>query len=216
MMVALMPSPIGHALAGAAVVYAADIFEPQKSPGRLVAACALLAAAPDLDLFVPHFHRSATHSVLSAAVVFIVAAAVTDGVTRLRAARYGGQARVRDARYGSGGHSGGHARWRVAMLCAIAWATHSVLDWLGADSFVPVGVQLLWPFDHRYFISGWDIFPETERYRPLSAFAIQKNVRALVTELGILGTAAGALWLIRIKTLARLPSQVAGRNHAPQ
>src|SRR5579884_2398360 len=130
-----MPSPIGHGLAGVAVVYAADFVDGRRSSPRLVALCAGLAMLPDADLLVAGAHRTATHSLTATAVIFIVAAAVTGQVTR----------------------------WRTATLCAVAQASHLLLDWLGADNFAPRGIQLLWPWSDRWFISNLDVFRQTAR-----------------------------------------------------
>src|SRR5215212_7613186 len=194
-----MPSPIGHALAGCAVVWVADLIDRRPSPARLAVAGAVVATLPDLDLLVPHFHRSATHSVTAVALVFIITAAVTGQVIRLRAPC-----------------SGGDVRWRVASICAVAFATHLVLDWLAADRFPPAGIQALWPFSRRFFISGLNVFDQTERLHLLAPATIDQNVRAVAKELALLAPIALTLWLIRIKTLPRLSSQLARGNHPPQ
>jgi inner membrane protein len=200
-----VPSPIGHVLAGAAVAYAGDLIDHRRSPIGLVAACALLAVAADLDLLQPGHHRSFTHSLTAVAFVFIVAAAVTGEVTRLRATRDGGQV-VRH-------HLG---RWRIALVCACAYATHLLLDWLGADRLPPYGLQVFWPFDTRFFVSGLNVFAETERRHPFSGATIVQNLWAAAQEVAIMAPIAGALWLIRVKTLARLPAEMSRRDHAPQ
>jgi len=204
-----MPSPIGHALAGCAVVWGADLIDRRPSSARLALAGAGLATLPDLDLLVSHFHRSATHSVTAVALMFIIAAAVT-GQVRLRAPRSGGQVQPGAAR-----HSG-QVRWRIAAICAAAYATHLVLDWMAADYFPPAGIQAFWPFSRRFFISGWDVFDQTERLHLLRPATIDQNLRAIAKELALLGPIALGLWLIRIKTVPRLPSQLARGHHPPQ
>src|SRR5687767_3588955 len=115
---AFMPSPIGHALAGIAVAWGADLFPGNRAwrtgpettswytraGNGLTLTCAALAVAPDLDLLFRGSHRSVTHSFISIAAVAIVAI--------LAAVR----ARLPVA--------------RVAWMCAGAWATHLLLDWL--------------------------------------------------------------------------------------
>src|SRR3954468_10252859 len=81
-----MPSPIGHALAGVATAWTAQSLTRGAAnevitPGRLTLVCALLAAVPDIDLLYSPIHRTATHSLVSAAVVFSISAAVTGWVT---------------------------------------------------------------------------------------------------------------------------------------
>src|SRR5688500_6057498 len=115
---ALMASPIGHALAGLAVAWGADLIPGTRSwrtapssaswyeraGAGLTLTCAALAAAPDLDLFLGRFHRTGTHSIASVAVVALIAGWI--------AAR----ARLSVA--------------RVVIMCAAAWATHLLVDWL--------------------------------------------------------------------------------------
>jgi inner membrane protein len=198
-----VPSPIGHVLAGAAVVYAGDAIDRRRSPISLVATCALLGAVADLDLLLPRYHRSFTHSLTAVAFIFIVAAAVTGEVTRLRASRLGG-------------HGGGQARWRVALICACAYASHLLLDWLGSDTLPPYGLQVYWPFINRFFVSGLNLFAETERRHLFSGPTLVQNLWAAAQEVAILAPITGALWLVRVKALARLPAEVPRGDHAPQ
>jgi len=182
-----MPSPIGHALAGTAVAWAADAVDGRQSSPRFVATCALLAAAADVDLLLPRYHRSVTHSALAIVIVLIVAAAVTGRVNR----------------------------WRVALVCAAAYASHPLLDWLGADTLPPFGIQFLWPFVRTFFVSGLDLFAETERRHPFSGPTLLQNLRAAAQEVAIIGPIVVASWLVRVKALARFPPEMAGRDHAP-
>ena len=190
MMTPRMPSPIGHALAGVAVAWTADLVDGRRSSPRLVATCAGLAMLPDVDLLVPGFHRTATHSISAAVVVFIIAAAVTEQVT--------------------------HHGWRTAVLCALAYASHVLLDWLGADRFPPRGIQMLWPFSHRWLISDWDVFRQTVRQHFLTAPIIWQNVIAVAQEIAILLPIVLVLWLVRVKAASRFPTELAGRDHPAQ
>ena len=202
-----MPSPIGHAIAGAAVAWAGDAIDRQRSSTRFVAACALLGALADIDLILPRYHRSITHSVAAVAVVLIVAAVVTGRVSRLRAQRKAGLARRRALRRGE---------WRVALICAGAYATHLLLDWLGSDTLRPFGLQVLWPFVDQFFVSGLNVFAETERRNPFSGATLVQNLWAAAREIAIVGPLAAALWWVRVKALARFPSEMSRRDHAPQ
>lgn len=190
-----MPSPIGHVLAGVATALAADIADPvggQRSNGaRLAGArelwtCGFLAAAPDLDLVYPPIHRTATHSVTAVMLAFIIAAALTGQVTR----------------------------WRTATVCALAYASHLLLDWLGADTRPPLGVQLLWPFSPHWFISGANLFRETSRIRVFTAPVLLANARTAAQEIAILLPIVIVLWLVRVKTAPRLPPKLS-RGHHP-
>jgi membrane-bound metal-dependent hydrolase YbcI (DUF457 family) len=196
-----MPSPVGHALAGIAVAWGADLLPGirtwrtasataswyARAGNGLTLSCAALAVAPDLDLLFTGFHRSVTHSFIS---ILVVA-----GVCALAAAR----ARLPVA--------------RIVCMCAGAWATHMLLDWLAADPSSPRGIQAFWPFDERRFISGWDIFPETERRQIFSAPAIRENLVALVSELALMGPLVLGLWLVRVKALAGFSPELARRHH---
>jgi membrane-bound metal-dependent hydrolase YbcI (DUF457 family) len=199
-----MASPIGHALAGLAIAWGADLIPGARSwrtapssaswyeraGAGLTLTCAMLAAAPDLDLLLGGFHRTGTHSVTSVAVVAIIACWI--------AAR----ARLPVA--------------RVVIMCAVAWATHLLVDWLSADQSTPRGIQLLWPFDGRWFISGWDVFVGSERRQLFSAASMRRNVAAIAQEIAILAPIVAVLWLVRVKALAGLSSQLARRDHPPQ
>jgi hypothetical protein len=98
-------------------------------------------------------------------------------------------------------------------MCAFAYATHLLLDWLGADALPPYGIQALWPFDDGWYISNLDIFQHTARQFFFSAPSIRQNVLAVAQEVAILGPIAWGVWLIRVKTLARLSSQLSSRDH---
>jgi membrane-bound metal-dependent hydrolase YbcI (DUF457 family) len=201
MIEAFMASPIGHALAGIAVAWGADLVPGnrawriappsaswyERAGSGLTLACAALAAAPDLDLFFGRFHRTMTHSFIAVAVVAAVAGLAAAGA-RLPLKR-------------------------VVVMCAGAWATHLLVDWLSVDQSAPRGIQLLWPFDGRWFISGWDLFAGSERRQLLSAATIRTNVEAIAQEVAILMPIVIVLWLVRVKALARLSTQLARGDH---
>ena len=191
-----MPTPIGHALAGVAVAWSAEIVSDKLANPRtgstvstvstvstgapfrhwssatLTAVCAVLAVLPDADLLYPPIHRTVTHSVGAIILVTIIAAAVTGWVTR-------------------------RVHWRVALICGAAYGSHVLLDWLGYDRNPPLGIQALWPFSHQWFISGWDLFRQTERRQVLSWAAVRTNVEAIAQEVAILGPLAIGLWWAR-------------------
>ena len=193
-----MPSPIGHVLGGAAVAYAGDAIDGRRSSFRLVATCAALGAVADLDLLLPRYHRSITHSVTAVAAVLIIAAVVTGRVTRADAAR-----------------SGAHVRWRVAFLCACAYASHLLLDWLGADTLRPYGLQVFWPFAPQFFVSGLNLFAETERRQPFSGPTLIQNLWAAAQEVAVLAPVALAMWRIRASR-SKSPAPISGRDARPQ
>jgi len=217
-----MPSPIGHALAGAAIAWSVSLREPgplsmmdarpPQTPGSMpegtlslvprstegrspdpldafTLLCAFLAAAPDLDLLVPYTHRAGTHSLLAVAFVAlssIIVMTVTGRVT--------GSGRVESRQ--------GVIAWRVVLACTAAYASHLFLDWLGADDTPPRGLQLLWPFSDRWFISDLDLFRGTARRDVFSALSMRTNALAVAQEIAILGPVALAAWLVRRRALA--------------
>ena len=149
--------------------------------------CVGLAVLPDADLLLPIAHRTATHSLVAVAAVgllMIVAGAVTGKVTG-----------------------------RIALAGVAAYASHLLLDWMQADPTPPLGIQMLWPVSSTWFISGWEVFQATERRHIFEAATIQRNLRAGVQEVVILVPIAAAAWLVRVKALARLAAEMAGRHH---
>ena len=198
-----MPSPIGHALAGIAAAWSADLIPgdrarrtaPPASPwyrragDGLTLLCAGLAAAPDLDLAFAA-HRTMTHSFVAVAFVGLLAAAVAA--------------------------NGRRPVTRIALMCAAAYGSHLLLDWLGTDNYPPRGIQLMWPFSREWYISDLDVFRQTARLRIFTHGPMMTNLRAVLQEIAILGPIVAALWLVRVKALAGLAPQVTGRDHPPQ
>ena len=209
-----MSSPVGHALAGIAAAWLADLIPGTRRPrlassaasflakagGWLTVACAVIAMLPDLDLTLPVRHRTVTHSVTAVALATIISALVTGWVTRR-------------------GRAAGSARgWiaRVALMCGAAYATHLLLDWLAVDLTAPFGIQALWPFSDQWYLSGWNLLPRTERRALFTSRAIHLNLKALAWEVGSLAPILTLLWLIREKALARLAAKVARGDHSAQ
>jgi membrane-bound metal-dependent hydrolase YbcI (DUF457 family) len=193
-----VPSPIGHALAGAAVAWS---FRGTSSTGwKLPVACAACAALPDIDLLYMPTHRTATHSVPVALVLTILAVGVTGWVKP-----------IRDwCRRWFGVESGTVI---VGLACGLAWSSHILLDWLGADANPPYGVQAFWPFSDRWFFSSLDLFPGTERRDPFSTRAMLINLRAAVQETVMMGSiAAGAWWLRTRRSRVRTSGQADQRR----
>jgi membrane-bound metal-dependent hydrolase YbcI (DUF457 family) len=173
-----------------------------RSPGRwrrvsallassvtpLTVACAVLAVSPDFDnLF--HTHRTYTHSLGAAGIVWTLVALVA---WRLRLPVL-----------------------RVASVCAAAYASHVLLDWLGRDDSRAGGLMVLWPLTTVYYRSGLNLFLELSPH-PRGGFVrlLLVNTYALAREMLILAPPFVAVWLVRVKTLARLASKVPGRDEA--
>jgi membrane-bound metal-dependent hydrolase YbcI (DUF457 family) len=198
-----MPSTVGHALAGVAVVWVADLV-PGRRTGRtappgaswyrragdgLTAAGVGLAVVPDADLLFG-MHRNYSHSV--GAVILVGLAAATVAVLGRRPVA------------------------RVSLTCAAAYGSHLALDWMAVDAAVPYGIQALWPFSDAWMISGWNLFRQVQRHRFLSMAAIVINAKAVAYEVATLLPVVVALWSIRVKALAGLASEVSRGDHSPQ
>lgn len=84
---------------------------------------------------------------------------------------------------------------RLALLVALAWASHVLFDWLGSDTTPPLGVMALWPLSSEFFFAHAYVFEAISRrtYRP---DFWRHNFFAVARELLLLGpVAAGALWM---------------------
>ena len=198
-----MPSPFGHALAGVLTAWMGDLI-PGRPPSSttapdapwfdragdgLTVTCAVLAASPDIDLLF-EAHRTVTHSV--GAVILVAVAAAWVASRRRRPAA------------------------RIAVTCAAAYASHLLLDWMAVDETFPRGLQALWPFGHRFYISGWNLFRQTERRAIFSPAVIRLNAGAVAQEVLIFMPVLVAVWLIRVKTLARFTTEMPCSHQTPQ
>ena len=76
--------------------------------------------------------------------------------------------------------------WRWGAAAASAWGSHVVLDWLGADSWPPIGIPALWPFTDAYYRSPITVFPSVSRQYWLGSRFVYFNLLALTVELLIL------------------------------
>lgn len=156
-----------HALVGGAL---SSVSPPRSHPLRLGLVLAGLAVLPDLDVVAfrlgipydhPLGHRGFTHSFAFAALVGALATAI----------------------FFPGLGLGSRAWWRIALLAAVATASHGILD---AFTDAGLGVGFLLPFDDRRFF-----FP----VRPLATSPL--GVRAFLDgpALAILGNEVLWIWL---------------------
>jgi inner membrane protein len=163
-----VPSPLGHALAGIAAGWMIAPPSTRREAVEWGTLFACAAMAPDLDL-VAGVHRGPSHSLAVAVAAGVLTWVVSAGARR----RPDG--------------SGAEARRQVrrALAVAAAYATHTLLDWLSADSSAPFGIMALWPFTDNYYESSWHVFLATSRryWRP-DFWTI--TLRAVVRELAIL------------------------------
>ena len=90
---------------------------------------------------------------------------------------------------------------RFGLAAGCAYATHAVLDWLGADSSMPVGIMALWPFTWEYYQASSPIFDSVWRRNETPDFW-SHNIRAIARELIILVPLA---WLGFLRARPRKP-----------
>lgn len=188
-----MPSPVGHALAGAAIALSVQpLLDRRAGPTCRTAliSCVLLATLPDADLLYQPIHRAVTHSVGSTVFVTIIATAVTGWVTGRRALFFG-------------------------LVCGIAWGSHLVLDWLGADPTPPRGVKALWPFSDAWFVSDLDVFRGTERRQLFTRPSIVYNLKTVAQEIAVLAPVTLGLAAFRWRSLTRRQTQVRPLERRP-
>jgi inner membrane protein len=160
-----MPSPVGHALGGLAV----GLVVSSRPEWRWLALCACAAMLPDADFLLPIRHRGPTHSIGAAAI----AGATAFAWLKLSA----------DARDAA----------RLSLAIGTAYATHVLLDWLGADSSTPRGLMALWPFTTAFFISDLDVFSSVDRRYWLDGFW-RRSATSLVRELAVLVPLVAVAW----------------------
>ncbi len=137
------------------------------------------AIVPDLDLLTAE-HRGPSHS-LAAAALAGAAAWAWCAVVRAPTSR---AARQQSQAVDSG---------RLALAVAAAYATHTLLDWLGSDSSPPVGIMALWPITREHYASDSYVFMSIWRRYWLPGFWTH-NFWAVTRELAILGPVAVAVW----------------------
>ena len=162
-----VPSPLGHALAGAA---AAGLILPYAARGqtlvgrawvRPAVAFGSIAVLPDLDLLWGN-HSGPTHG---------IGAAVLAGLAAWLLVRALGWRNV----------DGG----RVALAVAAAYGSHTLLDWMGQDSSPPIGIMALWPLSRSYFESDLHLFMAISRRYWRDGFLVH-NLLAVGREIAIL------------------------------
>lgn len=176
-----MPSPVGHAIAGLTTAWIAERVLHKARPGPwLPVACVLAAVAPDLDLLVSS-HRTYTHS---------IGAAMLAGLSTWLF--FGVRSTVN-------GQRSNPTATALAITIAGAYFSHIVLDWLGKDSSVPLGMMALWPISSHFYLSGFDLFPEISRRYWRPAEFIIGNFESLVWEIAILAPVAMLAWWYREK-----------------
>ncbi|MGE5360956.1 MAG: metal-dependent hydrolase, partial [Bacteroidales bacterium] len=139
----------------------------------LAVACAVLAVSPDFDNFF-HTHRTWSHSLGAAAIVWIIVACVA---WRARLPIVG-----------------------TAGICAAAYGSHVLLDWLGRDDGPNGGLMVLWPLTTDFYKSGANLFLELDVHpRANLVSLLVRNVPAFTRELAILLPPFVLAWMLRAR-----------------
>jgi membrane-bound metal-dependent hydrolase YbcI (DUF457 family) len=167
-----VPSPIAHALAGVAAGWIVDPPPRRDTRGAIQRSIVFsaLGMAADLDLLFG-VHSGPTHGLGAAMFVGFVAWLC------LRALGRG-------------------SRGATAGACALAYASHTLLDWLGTDSSPPIGIMALWPIGRDYYESHLHVFMAISRRYWLPEFWTY-NLHALMRELVILLPLATLVFVAR-------------------
>ena len=119
------------------------------------------------DFLYPPIHRTMTHSLIAVGLVVVATGLVASRVRR-------------------------DDVWSSAVVCGLAYASHLGLDWLGSDTKLPAGIQLLWPFSDAWFISSLGVFRATDIGGFFRTPVMVSNALAVLRELSILGPSASA------------------------
>ncbi|OFW08501.1 MAG: hypothetical protein A3H96_15015 [Acidobacteria bacterium RIFCSPLOWO2_02_FULL_67_36] len=181
-----MPSPLGHALAGITAGLAVAPSSPDRgSRLRSVLLFGAAGAAADLDL-IAGAHSGPTHGIGAAIAAGLLVLALRAVWTRGSVA----------------------PEWRLAFAVSAAYASHSVLDWLGTDTSPPIGIMALWPFTDRYCESSLHVFSAISRRYWLMPEFLAGNLAAVARELVILLPPFALVW----RWKERRSSQLAARR----
>ncbi len=169
-----MPSPLAHAMSGAAIYLA--LRETDGVDSRRMAIVAFTASLHDLDLLPGllfgaewAIHRVATHS-LAAALLF------SAGVYALLGARP---------------HASAMRMWQMLSL---AYLSHLLLDWVSYDDTLPQGIAIWWPLSTDYYMAKVTIFNNVVRHDLLAPPVLAHNALALLWEAALIGPLLWWTW----------------------
>jgi membrane-bound metal-dependent hydrolase YbcI (DUF457 family) len=174
-----MPTPVAHSLAGLAISVA--VRGPKPLDRNLVLLAIASSCLADFDFAISfitgvNYHHYFTHS-LGFTVLFAAAA--------YACARIAGRARP---------------AFDAAVL-GVSYLSHILLDMLSEDTAAPYGLELLWPFSDRFFISPVLLFDDIWR-GTLAKLLSLHNWMAVAREVVLVGTpvALVLLWSSRART----------------
>jgi len=190
-----MPTSIGHALAGAATAWAADLFRARRV-GTTVRLKPNTTTGPAVRLKPdtttgPAVRLKPDTTAWSGLVLVCAGLAALPDVDVLfhthRTATHSVGAVIlvtilAAAVTGKVTHGDRARILRISLTCGAAYATHLLLDWLAMDRYPPYGIQALWPFSSSWYISNLDWFPQVERRAFFTWPIIRYNAWVVVQE----------------------------------
>jgi inner membrane protein len=173
-----MCTPIGHALAGYAVLSRTSVSRTQ-SRWMMLFFIVLVANLPDIDFLFGwsvgnpnRYHHLWTHSIVFAVLTGVVVGAVYSLFSRKNGLKMGGVA--------------------TGIV-----GLHLVLDFLSKDTRAPNGMPLFWPISGKYFLSPVVLFLDVHKASSNEAFFgslfCWHNLWTLLIELAIL--MPPAIWM---------------------
>jgi hypothetical protein len=162
-----VPSPLGHGIAALAAGWAAAGRPTDKRAlVRQVAILVAVGIAPDLDLLIGR-HSMETHSIGAAVIVASLAAWQQWPVA--------------------------NSRTMIWITVALAWLSHPIIDALGSDSSVPIGIMVFWPFSRAHVQTSLELFAAISRRYYRDDFW-RLNIPAVLREVVILAPVLGLVW----------------------
>ena len=188
-----MPTPLGHALAGLTIAWTSEAARrvpiSPRTRTALIVAGAGFAIAPDLDLIYPPIHRMMSHSITALVIATACAAIVAHRTNQ-------------------------DSPWLLAAVCGLAYASHLALDYVGGDTKLPAGMQLLWPFSDSWFSSSSPVFMPAVLRGFLEPRVLIWNTLSVLRELAILTPVALGAWFLKVR-LERSRNGAASTAPAP-
>jgi membrane-bound metal-dependent hydrolase YbcI (DUF457 family) len=173
-----MPTPVAHSLAGLAIGF---VSQRRKRPDRNLVILAIASAClADFDFAISfmtgvNYHHYFTHS-LGFTVLFSLAV--------YAAARVAGRAQP--------GFD--------TLVLGVSYLSHVLLDLVSEDTAAPYGLELLWPFSDRFFVSPVLLFDDIWRGTLAKLLGLH-NWIAVGREALIVGPPAAllVLWSLRAR-----------------
>ena len=85
-----------------------------------------------------------------------------------------------------------------ALSATMAYGSHILLDWLGTDTSMPIGIMALWPLTNRFYQSNFFWFMAISRRFRASGF-LSYNLYAMSRELVLLGPLVVTIGMYRFR-----------------